>query len=210
MKYLWLAAAALVLLFWWNAERWKHRALMEAFRADSTAAMADTTRHLWLAQESVYVRRVVQTARRADSLDHALHVSPGVRVVTVTHFDTVHVTQTAEVLRDPDDSLRSASFPIRRAPITATVDVVLPKAGVGRITFSAKLDSLLLDVRIGCGAEGLVHPALASVTGPVWAQIGLDHLTSDPRVCNAAATSGLRLPWWLGLLTFGLGWLLGH
>jgi hypothetical protein len=68
---------------------------------------------------------------------------------------------------------------------------------------SVELDTLALDVRLGCGDVGTegVRPASVTAVGPAWALIRLSRVEQAPTVCSASprATDSER---WSGLVRF--------
>ena len=121
---------------------------------------------------------------------------------TTVKSDTVFVTRGEGVRRTTGDSVRHAAFDTRQTPYTVHADVSLPEPpAVGRMDVSVELDTLALEVRVGCGdalSEG-VRPASVTVVGPAWAVMRLSKVEQAPSVCSAPprGTDGQR---WSGLV----------
>jgi hypothetical protein len=116
------------------------------------------------------------------------------------------------VRRTTGDGVRRAAFDLRQEPYTVHADVSLPEPpAAGRMDVSVELDTLALDIRVGCGDAGSkgarpersewVRPASVTVVAPAWALMRLARVEQAPSVCSAApsATESGR---WSGLLRF--------
>ena len=164
--------------------------------ADTLQAAKDTTRALHIdvavLGDSLRVveRRAIQTAQRADALDKAL----GLERVVKDHL-TAQVTGLRAVVRsdtvfvDRADGERHAAFDVREAPYTVHALVALPPfPGQGTMDVRVTLDSLPLELRVGCGpAAGPSGVRAASViaVAPAWASVRLDRVEQAPGVCSA-------------------------
>ena len=186
------------------------RAAAASLARDSVEAARDTSRALHiegvLGDSLLAVqRRAVQAAQRADKLDAALKMERVARErveATVVALKASVRSETVFVAKG--DSVRSARFDLRQAPYTVHAEVSLPEPPArGRMDAGVELDTLLLDVRVGCGAAGKegVRPASVTVVGPAWAQVRLSQVEESPGVCSAPAraTASER---WSGLLRF--------
>jgi hypothetical protein len=118
--------------------------------------------------------------------------------------DSVRRTIGDGVRRTIGDGVRRAAFDLRQEPYTVHADVSLPEPPArGRMEVSVELDTLALEVRVGCGAAGAegVRPASVTVVGAAWALMRLSSVEQAPSVCSASAraTEGER---WSGVLRF--------
>jgi hypothetical protein len=167
--------------------------------ADAREAAADTSR------DDIYVdaaavgdslrvaeRRAIQTVQRADALDKALGIERRVRdslIATVERMS--RAVESEQVVADSADEERRAAFEVRETPFTVYAKVMLPRAPqTGTMDVRVDLDTLGLDVRVGCGARATagVRPATASVAGPVWAKVRLTRVEQAPEVCAGDGT----------------------
>jgi len=190
----------------------RNAARTNGLRADSLAAVADTAK----GDRSAALKRIAQAELHADSLDQRLKLAPKVKIVAAIPLppvhDTVHDTVKIVAAADGSDSVRTGHFVDRHAPITATVDVALPKVGLGTMVLDAKLDTLRVDARISCGsATGGIHSAyavLSSSMGPV----GLQQVSADPNVCNPPPAFAMphSLPAWTLPAAAVIGIILGR
>jgi len=184
--------------------------------ADTLVASRDSTRLLslklaWLGDSMAVVeRRAVQVDQRADALDRALGVERAARdsvVASIASYRGVVRSDTVVVsVADPAgeagrllaaapgqaglDSIRQGTFDLRQAPYTVHATVALPVPPErGTMEIGIDLDTLWLEVRLGCGAPNGsgVRAATAIVSGPSWAGIQLGRVEQAPGVCNAAA-----------------------
>jgi hypothetical protein len=158
-------------------------------------------------------RRALQVEQRADKLDATLKLERVARerleasvvaLRTTVKSDTVYITRSEGVGRSGGDSVRKAAFDVRQAPYTVHADVSLPEPPApGRMQVSVELDTLALDVHVGCGDAGNegVRPASVTVVGPAWALMRLSRVEQAPSVCSPVlrATQSER---WSGLLRF--------
>lgn len=168
-----------------------------ALERDSLLAARDTTRtlqaHLALLGDSLQVvsRRAVQTAQRADELDRAIGVERVIRdklQVRIAGLNAMVRSETSEtVVTAAHDAVRRGVFVVRQAPYTARAEVELPAAPeVGRMRLRVELDTLGLEVRVGCGvrdADG-VRAATAVVIAPKWAEVRLARVEQGIGVCS--------------------------
>jgi hypothetical protein len=191
-------------------QRVEARAHQAALAQDTVEAARDTSRALpmeGVLGDSLRAaqRRAIQVEQRADRLDATLSLERVARerleasvvaLRTSVKSDTVYVTRA--------DDARHAVFDARQPPYTVHADVSLPEPPArGRMDVRVELDTLALDVRVGCGAAGNegVRPAAVTVVGPAWALMRLSRVEQAPSVCSASprATGGER---WSGLLRF--------
>jgi hypothetical protein len=203
-----------------NAQR--HTAAA-ALAADTLQASADTTRALYIEVASLgeslraSQRRVIQVTQRADALDRTLGLERVVRDsmrVTITGLsaharsDTVFVDSTygerRTALRGAFGGAREADerravFDLRSAPYTVHADVALPPPpSAGRMDVRVDLDTLALDLRVGCGAANAsgVRPASVTTIAPAWASVRLERVEQAPGVCAADVQHPGRSRWW--------------
>jgi len=197
-------------------DRARSAAIRAGLAADTLVASRDTTRVLSLELASlgeslaVVQRRAVQVDQRADALDRALGVERAARdsvTASIASFQGIVRTDTVVVI-EPEpggagaglpsgsvagrgqDSVRRGTFDIRQAPYTVHAVVGLPvPPATGMMAVAIDLDTLRLDVRLGCGAPSAdgVRGASAIVTGPAWVGIQLGRVEQTPGVCNGAA-----------------------
>ena len=195
-------AAAFAMFFWWGAgrliqmQREEERAAEAALVRDTLEAARDTTRALPLIGAlgdslRVVERRAVQTAQRADALDRALARERVVRdrlEAAITALASSAVAETVFVTGE--DSVRRAAFDVRQTPYTVNAEVALPRPPErARLELRVALDTLALEVRVGCGKadnEG-VRPASVNVVGPSWASVRLGRVEQSPNVCAQRA-----------------------
>lgn len=83
----------------------------------------------------------------------------------------------------------------------------------GTVTLAIDLDTVRLDVRLGCGppnASG-VRAASTVVTGPAWAGLQLGRVEQAPEVCNVgvASTRWAAVTRALGRLGVSVGYVAG-
>jgi hypothetical protein len=199
-------------------QRVEAKAKQAVLAQDTVEAARDTSRALPLIGvlgDSLRAaqRRAAQVEQRADRLDATLklermareQVEASVVALRATvRSDTVFVASTEGLRSTKGDSVRSAAFDLRQEPYTVHADVSLPEPPApGRMEVSVELDTLALDVRVGCGAAGGggVRPASVTVVGPVWALIRLSRVEQAPSVCSAPprAAEGQR---WSALRRF--------
>src|SRR5690606_24799481 len=224
-----LLAAGLLALGGWAWTNWRDlvherdayaASLRVALRAaDSLDAVADSTRQVALLVTrdrdslAVYARRAVQAlALHGDSLDAALNLERRANASLLLTIRSLERAVAEGTSRVNGDSL-TASFHLRQPPYTVDAEAMLvPPPRASRLTATVALDSLLLGVRVGCGAPGLAgyRPATTRVTAPQWARVGITSVEQDEGVCNATLSVGRepprRLPWWsVFLLGAGTG-----
>jgi hypothetical protein len=194
---------------------------------DTVEAARDTSRALPLIGElgdslRAAQRHALQVEQRADKLDASLKLERVARerleasVVALrasvksdssiddTRGVGVRRTIGDGVRRTIGDGVRRAAFDLRQEPYTVHADVSLPEPPArGRMEVSVELDTLALEVRVGCGAAGAegVRPASVTVVGAAWALMRLSSVEQAPSVCSASAraTEGER---WSGVLRF--------
>ena len=183
-----------------DAERVRGR--LVGLGADSLQAAADSGRSSFFLKMSslgdslrVAERRAIQTVQRADVLDRALRLARRVRDSLRVAVDRLRRQARSDtVVADAADDERRAVFDVRAAPYTVHAAVVLPRAPQrGTMDVHVGLDTLALEVRVGCGAPTAagVRPATAVVAGPTWASVRLGRVEQAPGVCAAeSATRG--------------------
>jgi hypothetical protein len=219
------AGVVLLVLLRWVVGRMEENQRAEAkarqavLAQDSVEAARDTSRALSI--EGVLgdslraaQRRAMQVEQRADKLDGALKLERVARErleasvvalhTTVKSDSAVDDTRGVGVRRTMGDGVRRAAFDLRQEPYTVHADVSLPEPPArGRMDVSVELDTLALDVRVGCGAAGVegVRPATVTVVGPAWALVQLSRVEQAPSVCSSSprATKSER---WSALVRF--------
>jgi hypothetical protein len=215
----------LLVLVRWGAgrlgenQRAEARAAQAVLAQDTLEAARDTSRALSI--EGVLgdslraaQRRAIQVEQRADKLDATLRIERIARErleasvvalrATVKSDSAVDDARGVGVRRTIGDGARRAAFDLRQEPYTVHADVSLPEPPArGTMDVSVELDTLALDVRVGCGDAGSegVRPASVTVVGPAWALMRLSRVEQAPSVCSAPprTTEGGR---WSGLLRF--------
>src|ERR1019366_4271595 len=83
--------------------------------------------------------------------------------------------------READE--RRGAVGLRSAPYTVHADVALPPPpGAGRMDVRVDLDTLALEMRIGCGPAGAsgVRPASVTTVAPAWASVRPDRVGQAP------------------------------
>lgn len=193
-----------------------HAARSSAVRAavdsDRQEAAADTTRALSYIEvlgDSLRAvqRRSVQAIQKSDKLDRALGLERAVRArlaAVVARLEGSARSETVFVSRG--DSARRAEFDVREAPWTVHAAVVLPgPPALGSMEVRVAMDTLGLEVRVGCGRAGSagVRPAMVNVVGPRWANVRLGKVEQALGVCSAAAANGSGGRWSLARGFFG-------
>jgi hypothetical protein len=76
---------------------------------------------------------------------------------------------------------------VREAPYTARAEVELPAApAVGRMRLRVELDTLGVEVRVGCGVRDAagVRAATAMVIAPKWVEVQLARVEQGVGVCS--------------------------
>ncbi|HVT39895.1 MAG TPA: hypothetical protein VHE78_12670 [Gemmatimonadaceae bacterium] len=211
-----VAAIVLVGVQSWQLSSAQNRAARSGLAADSMQAARDTTRRIYYIDAAVlaaaradaarigdslrlFERRAVQALQRADALDRAL----GLERVARHRLEAMVVGLRRQVVTDSvhssgSDSLRHAVFDVRHAPYSVHAEVTLPRPPAsGLMAVRVDLDTIRLEVRVGCGkaAPNGVPPARVNVVSPAWAKIGLSRVEQSPGVCaapGATAASGRR------------------
>lgn len=186
-----------LLLRSWQLDRALERNGRLALTADTLEAVRDTSRRVLIAAAVLDTdriatqRRAVQVEQRADSLDRALHLSRMAKAELTARVDSLRVqlSSVAPVVEDPAGE-RAASFVIDSAPFHVRADVYMPKPPeAARLTLAVTLDTLPLEVRLGCAGANAAGIRSASVTviGPRWANLSLGRVEQDPGVCRSPA-----------------------
>jgi hypothetical protein len=196
-----------------ESQRMEARAAQAVLAQDTAEAARDTSRALHI--EGVLgdslraaQRRAMQVEQRADRLDATLKLERVARErleasvlalrATVKSDSAVEDTRGVGVRRSMGDSVRRAAFDLRQEPYTVHADVSLPEPPArGRMDVSVELDTLALEVRVGCGAAGGegVRPASVTVVGPAWALMRLSRVEQAPSVCSAPPHATERERW---------------
>jgi hypothetical protein len=174
-----------------------HKYFLVALERDSLLAARDTTRtlqaHLASLGDSLHLvsRRAMQTAQRADELDRAIGVERVMRdrlqVRIVALNATVRSDTVVTVVTAAHDAVRRGTFVVREAPYTARAEVELPAAPeVGRMRLRVELDTLGIEVRVGCGVRDAagVRAATATVIAPKWVELQLARVEQAVGVCS--------------------------
>lgn len=193
-----LASTAILGGLWRHAEAETRGA---AFHADSLAAALDTSHQVSFSRgDSIKIlgdtlqavgRRVFQVAQQNDALDRAQQLDrKAIASLTAqVHALEVHVDSPAPVVTDTVTGDRSATFPIDSTPYHGSAAVTLPRAGSGRLALDLHIDPAKLGLRLGCGAKrDGIRSASATLTGPPWLVLSLDHVDQDPEICNPTPT----------------------
>jgi hypothetical protein len=181
------------------------KAVRAAVVSDSIAAAGDTSRTLSydrLLGDSLRAvqRRAFQAEQRSDELDRALGLERAAKVQLSTLVSGLKASvQSETVFVTNGDSVRRAVFDVREPPYAVHADVAIPEPpGPARIDLRVALDTLGLDVRIGCGSTRgeAVRPAFVTVVAPAWAFVRLGRVEQAVGVCSPLAVnaaSGRRL-----------------
>jgi hypothetical protein len=190
-----------------------------ALERDSLLAARDTTRtmqaHVAVLGDSLQVvmRRAVQTAQRADELDRAIGVERVMRdrlqarivgLNATVRSDTVFTAVTAA-----HDAVRRGVFVVREAPYTARAEVELPAApAVGRLRLRVELDTLGVEVRVGCGVRDAagVRAATATVIAPKWVEVQLARVEQGIGVCSPMPRSPSLIARMIGRVGVSVGY----
>lgn len=207
--------AALLVTIAWQAYRlrdWQHVAGANALRADSIAAVNDTTRVIALTsaerQAAHLGDSIVIVARAAeqsvsvlnDALDHALKANKIVGDSLRLAVAQLHARAVAEVtnsapseasasLAGQNDTLK-AVFNVRQPPYTARAAVWLPRRGNGELSLDVSVDSAALSLRIDCSASpnaGGIKSAQAVVSAPAWLSVKLARVEQSADLCRSPA-----------------------
>lgn len=186
------------------------------FRADSFAAVADSTRRISERAERLlgiavqgYERRIVQEEQKRDALDKALkreRAANAVLTLRIKGVDTIFAANVTEV-----DSVRIGVFGLRQAPFTVKGSVRLPPPPrPGDVNLQIEVDPLRMNIRLGCHPKDNQGFRRASVfvSLPAWAQAGIDTVSQSREVCNPPKQKNtVKTIAALGLGFLG-GWLL--
>jgi hypothetical protein len=198
-------AAAIVLVIVLGVQRIqldtaRDSAVRAALVADTLEATRDSSRALSIEGaalgESLTVvqRRAIQATQTADALDKAL----GLERVARDQLQATIVEMQAQVASDTivveahGDSVRSATFDVRQAPYTLHAAVELPRESErGRLRVRVELDTLALDVRIGCGSANAYGARIAEVSAvaPGWASLRIGRVEQAAGLCTASGPS---------------------
>ena len=187
-----------------------------ALERDSLLAARDTTRtlqaHLASLGDSLQVvsRRAVQTAQRADALDRAIGVERVMRDRLQARIVGLNATVRSEtVLTAAHDAVRRGTFVVREAPYTARAEVELPAAPeVGRMRLHIQLDTLGMEVRVGCGARDAagVRAATATVIAPKWVEVQLARVEQGVGVCSPMPSTPSLIARMIGRVGVSVGY----
>jgi|GEM_PF-5341698 len=177
----------------------------DALAADAIEAARDSTRLVALAGGSagdsvrVWQRRIVQVRQRADSLDRAIGLERAARYrveATVRELTTQVASRPGTAA---SDSVRRGEFVVDDPPYHVVASVTLPPApSDGAMTVRVRLDTVMIEARVGCGAGGAgsVRPATLTLVGPSWVGVRVVRVEQDPRVCSpAGSTPATSAPW---------------
>lgn len=188
------------------------RADSNAARADSIAAVNDTTRVISgraltalqkLYGDSVrgFERRVLQLQPQKDALDRALERSTTANATLTARVRELeaNATSSGSVTTTPEGD-RKADFHVRQEPYTVGASVTLPASGPGRMAVRVALDSATIRPRLQCGQPvGGYSPASVILTTPDWLSVRVDSVQQSPDICNPPP----RRRWYDGRLTIG-------
>ncbi len=174
-----------------------------SLQRDSLEAARDTTRalHTTVASlgDSLHLvsRRAVQSAQRADELDRAIGVERVMRDRLQARIVALNATVRAEtVFTAAHDSVRRGVFWVREAPYTARAEVEMPRAPeTGRMRLQVALDTVGLEVRVGCGVRDAagVRAATAAVVAPSWVEVRLARVEQGVGVCSGVPVKAVPL-----------------
>lgn len=177
------------------------RAVRAALVSDSLESARDTSRTLLYGRvlgDSLRAvqRRAIQARQRSDELDRALGLERAARVQLSTLVSGLKASvQSETVFVTRGDSVMRATFDVREAPYTVHAEVALsaPPAR-GRIDLRVGLDTLGLELRVGCGIAGPegVRSASVTVVGPAWVSVRLGKVEQAVGVCSPAAANAGR------------------
>ena len=104
---------------------------------------------------------------------------------------------------------RRGVFVVREAPYTARAEVELPAApAVGRMRLHIQLDTLGMEVRVGCGARDAagVRAATAIVIAPKWVEVQLARVEQGVGVCSPVARSPSLIARMIGRVGVSVGY----
>jgi len=223
-----VAALLAIVLQTARLDRAQTAAVRAGLAADTLVASRDTARVLTLKLASlgdsvaIVQRRAVQVDQRADALDRALGLERAARdslsatvaayravIRSDTVFDTVQVNvkdgsgASGSAPADPD-GVRRGTFDVRQVPYAMHAEVELPAPPVsGSMKFEIDLDTLRLDVRLGCGPSVVAGARSATLTviGPSWATVRMGRVEQSPAVCSGLDVGSERLAAIKGLLS---------
>lgn len=147
---------------------------VQAFRADSVEAVADTTRRV----AGMWEKRSVQMEIERDSIDDLLRQKSVVKAKIFVRVDTQYVEAVAESHAD------TADFHTHQTPFDINAHVVMPDTGLATAAFRVSLDPIPLSVRLGCQNAKPIKKATIAVKSPDWAKLQMDSVYQDKSVCN--------------------------
>lgn len=175
-----------------------------ALQAANVKAERDSTRDVALTRQKVAEllgdslrvaeRLVVQGAQRADALDGALGRERNARYQVVAAVDSLSALVANAPASDSAD-VRRARFDVRQAPYTIAADVAIPASPESaRMAIDVALDSIPMDLRVGCSAadrDGIRAATVDAVT-PKWATVRFARLEQSPELCASPALTASR------------------
>jgi hypothetical protein len=180
----------------WKLHSARAAARDNAFRADSLAAVNDTTRAvsaraaqvLGDSLHGVELRAVQLVSLKVDALDQALKRISAARFNTTTTIRSIDsVIRTASVSVAVSGE-RKADFVVDSTPYHVRASVSLPAPpALGRIGISVRTDTAYLSYRIQCGvakADG-IRPVSVEISGPPWLSTAISAAQTEQNVCNA-------------------------
>jgi hypothetical protein len=177
----------------------REQGMRAAWAADTVQAAADTTRDIYIDAAvlgdslRLVQRRAVQVTQRADELDRKLGLERVARdelQATIAELNRASIG--SQVAAPVDDSVRTGTFEVRAEPYTVLATVALPRPPArGRLDVDVRLDTLPLEIRLGCGSPGKggVRPASVTAVGPAWAKVKLGRVEQAPAVCADISAS---------------------
>lgn len=84
------------------------------------------------------------------------------------------------------EATRNGAFDIRQPPYTVHASVALPPApAAGTMALHVSLDTLRIELRLGCGRANAagIRAATTTAAGPPWAAIQLTRVEQSPDIC---------------------------
>jgi hypothetical protein len=135
-------------------------------------------------------RLVMQRARRADALDRALGHERRARYQMTATMESLSRIVRAASIGDANADVRRARFDVRQAPYTIAADVAIPASpDSARLAIRVALDSIPVDLRMGCGAPNRhgIRAATVDAVTPTWAVVQFRRLAQAAELCASPA-----------------------
>jgi hypothetical protein len=186
----------------------KARVTTLALQAVNATAERDSTRDVALRNAEVAAqlgdslriaeRLVVQVAERDDALDQALGHERRARYRLTAAVDSLSQVARAASFVDASTGTREARFDLRQAPFTIAANVAIPAPpDSARLAIGVVLDSIPVDVRLGCAApdgDGIRSASIDAVT-PAWASVRFQRVEQASELCaSPGLTEASRRP----------------